>query len=121
MTVISRVPPGGSSGAGRLRPYSYPEAPSRETGIAEPLPCGRRSKAKLCKTAGRTIIGLRRPPPAGGADAAHGNDAAAKRRGDMAMSSAAFIKARDFLLGCREDYATAYRDFRWPELGQFNW
>ena len=37
------------------------------------------------------------------------------------MSTAAFIKARDYLLGCREDYATAYRDFRWPELDQFNW
>jgi acetyl-CoA synthetase len=37
------------------------------------------------------------------------------------MSTAAFIEARDYLLGCREDYATAYRDFRWPVLGQFNW
>ena len=29
--------------------------------------------------------------------------------------------ARDFLLNHREDYATAYRDFRWPELDEFNW
>jgi acetyl-CoA synthetase len=30
-------------------------------------------------------------------------------------------QARDFLLDHREDYETAYRDFRWPELGAFNW
>src|SRR6201990_541179 len=34
---------------------------------------------------------------------------------------AAFLAARDFLLRHREDYATAYRDFRWPQLGEFNW
>jgi acetyl-CoA synthetase len=33
----------------------------------------------------------------------------------------AFREARDFLLAHREDYATAYRDFRWPELDRFNW
>ncbi|MFJ2692238.1 AMP-binding protein [Pseudomonas sp. NPDC087336] len=32
-----------------------------------------------------------------------------------------FIKARDFLLAHRTDYATATRDFRWPQLNQFNW
>jgi acetyl-CoA synthetase len=32
-----------------------------------------------------------------------------------------FIAARDFLLEHREDYATAYRNFRWPELDRFNW
>jgi len=35
--------------------------------------------------------------------------------------AAAFLAARDFLLQHRTDYATAYRDFRWPELGEFNW
>ena len=34
---------------------------------------------------------------------------------------AAFLAARDFLLQHREDYATAYRDFRWPQLSGFNW
>ena len=34
---------------------------------------------------------------------------------------AAFLAARDFLLRHREDYATAYRDFRWPQLVEFNW
>ena len=34
---------------------------------------------------------------------------------------AAFLAARDFLLRHREDHATAYRDFRWPELDEFNW
>src|SRR5512135_2052692 len=33
----------------------------------------------------------------------------------------AFLKARDFLLQHREDYDTAYRDFRWPQLDEFNW
>ena len=37
------------------------------------------------------------------------------------MPAEAFIAARDFLLGCREDYQTAYRDFRWPVLDRFNW
>ncbi|TCK25112.1 AMP-binding protein [Pseudonocardia endophytica] len=32
----------------------------------------------------------------------------------------AFYTARDFLLTHREDYETAYRDFRWPELDEFN-
>jgi len=36
-------------------------------------------------------------------------------------SVGAFVAARDFLLQHREDYATAYRDFRWPQLGAFNW
>src|SRR5271170_7735166 len=39
----------------------------------------------------------------------------------MAGSAAAFLEARDFLLAHRENYATAYRDFRWPVLGRFNW
>ena len=34
---------------------------------------------------------------------------------------AAFLAARDFLLQHRDDYATAYRDFRWPQLTEFNW
>ena len=33
----------------------------------------------------------------------------------------AFRAARDFLLAHREDYATARREFRWPELDDFNW
>ncbi|WP_216210833.1 AMP-binding protein [Amycolatopsis aidingensis] len=36
-------------------------------------------------------------------------------------SMQAFQAAREFLLRNREDYPTAYRDFRWPELGEFNW
>src|SRR5438874_2157337 len=36
-------------------------------------------------------------------------------------SSLAFSAARDFLLANRTDYDTAVRDFRWPELGEFNW
>ncbi len=35
-------------------------------------------------------------------------------------ASEAFYAARDFLLEHREDYDTAYRDFRWPELEEFN-
>jgi acetyl-CoA synthetase len=32
-----------------------------------------------------------------------------------------FLAARDFLLAHRDDYETAYRDFRWPQLETFNW
>ncbi len=37
------------------------------------------------------------------------------------MTAAAFKAARDFLLAHRTDYATAYRDFRWPQMDHFNW
>ncbi|MBL8690631.1 MAG: AMP-binding protein [Rhodospirillaceae bacterium] len=37
------------------------------------------------------------------------------------MSVDAFLAARDFLFRTREDYQTAYRDFRWPKLDRFNW
>src|SRR4051794_3201915 len=37
------------------------------------------------------------------------------------MTAAAFKAARDFLVAHRTDYATAYRDFRWPEIRNFNW
>ncbi len=33
----------------------------------------------------------------------------------------AFLAARDFLFQHREDYETAYREFRWPQLTRFNW
>jgi len=32
-----------------------------------------------------------------------------------------FLAARDFLLAHRSDYETAVRDFRWPQLDEFNW
>ena len=32
-----------------------------------------------------------------------------------------FRALRDLLLDQREDYAAAYRDFRWPVLDEFNW
>ena len=34
---------------------------------------------------------------------------------------AEFLRARDFLLAHHDDYATAYREFRWPRLDEFNW
>ncbi|MDX2156450.1 MAG: AMP-binding protein [Hyphomicrobiaceae bacterium] len=37
------------------------------------------------------------------------------------MSGSAILEARDFLIRHRTDYETAYRGFRWPELGSFNW
>jgi acetyl-CoA synthetase len=37
------------------------------------------------------------------------------------QSVQAFLSARDFLLAHREDYETAYHDFRWPQLNTFNW
>ena len=39
----------------------------------------------------------------------------------MNRSAQAFYEAREFLLTHREDYATAVRDFRWPEIDEFNW
>jgi acetyl-CoA synthetase len=36
-------------------------------------------------------------------------------------SSKAFFEARDFLQRYREDYETAYRQYRQPELSEFNW
>jgi acetyl-CoA synthetase len=39
----------------------------------------------------------------------------------MADERAAFRAARDFLLAHRDDYATAFRDFSWPDLEHFNW
>jgi acetyl-CoA synthetase len=32
-----------------------------------------------------------------------------------------FLAAREFLLAHREDFDTAYADFQWPELDEFNW
>ncbi|MFF0343238.1 AMP-binding protein [Kribbella sp. NPDC004875] len=32
-----------------------------------------------------------------------------------------FRAARDFLVAHRDDYETAYRDFRWPAFERFNW
>lgn len=37
------------------------------------------------------------------------------------MSAGPFVRARDFLLQHRTDYAAAMRDFRWPALETFNW
>ncbi|MGI9001570.1 MAG: AMP-binding protein [Pseudonocardia sp.] len=39
----------------------------------------------------------------------------------MTPSAPAFYAAREFLVAHREDYDTAYRDFRWPEIDEFNW
>ena len=36
-------------------------------------------------------------------------------------STELFRRARDFLVEHREDYETAYREFRWPVLDRFNW
>jgi acetyl-CoA synthetase len=36
-------------------------------------------------------------------------------------ATSSFRTARDYLLDHREDYDGAYRDFRWPELTDFNW
>lgn len=39
----------------------------------------------------------------------------------MNQSAQAFYAAREFLFAHREDYEGAYRDFRWPEIAEFNW
>jgi acetyl-CoA synthetase len=38
-----------------------------------------------------------------------------------ASSTGKFRAARDLLLERREDYEAAYREFRWPQLNEFNW
>ena len=40
---------------------------------------------------------------------------------DSAAPTAAFRAARDLLLGYRNDYESARREFTWPELDEFNW
>src|SRR5688500_16871565 len=42
-------------------------------------------------------------------------------RSAASPSQANFYAAREFLVAHREDYETAYRDFRWPEIDEFNW
>ena len=37
------------------------------------------------------------------------------------MTTATILDARNFLVAHRTDYVTAYRDFRWPSLTNFNW
>jgi acetyl-CoA synthetase len=39
----------------------------------------------------------------------------------LTRSGKAFIDARDFCLRHRIDYETAVREFRWPQLDDFNW
>ncbi len=41
--------------------------------------------------------------------------------GTRTQSLKAFLAARDFLFQHRDDYETAYREFRWPQLTEFNW
>ena len=43
------------------------------------------------------------------------------RVGATGQGLKAFLKARNFLLANHEDYETAYRDFRWPQINKFNW
>src|SRR5262245_16103397 len=40
---------------------------------------------------------------------------------ETGTATARLRAARDFLLTHREDYATAYRDYRPPDLDEFNW
>ena len=39
----------------------------------------------------------------------------------MNPSTQAFYAARELLFTHREDYDTAYREFRWPQIDEFNW
>ena len=40
---------------------------------------------------------------------------------ETGVATARLRAARDFLLAHREDYETAYREFRWPAVDPFNW
>jgi acetyl-CoA synthetase len=48
-------------------------------------------------------------------------DSLMKKERNAESKASSFREARDFLLRHREDYATAYEQFRWPELAEFNW
>src|SRR5665811_529680 len=41
--------------------------------------------------------------------------------GKQMSATEKFIAARQFLLNHRTDYEKAYREFRWPDLTDFNW
>jgi len=43
------------------------------------------------------------------------------KRPPYGSGASAFVAARDQLLALREDHAAACREFRWPQLGEFNW
>ena len=43
------------------------------------------------------------------------------KRPPYGSGASAFVAARDRLLALREDHAAACREFRWPQLGEFNW
>jgi len=40
---------------------------------------------------------------------------------ERTTSTQSFLAARDLLLRHRTDYDTAYREFAWPALDEFNW
>src|SRR5262245_9706975 len=40
---------------------------------------------------------------------------------NLASSAAEFLRARDFLLANRSNYAKAYQEFEWPALERFKW
>src|SRR5262245_15671371 len=42
-------------------------------------------------------------------------------RPNVTTDSKAFLEARDFLLGHRDDYDAACRGFAWPRFDEFNW
>jgi len=43
------------------------------------------------------------------------------KRSPYGSGASSFVAARDRLLALREDHAAACREFRWPQLGEFNW
>ena len=51
----------------------------------------------------------------------HGDTIGRGRRADTMVAIVSLGSSRDFLLRHRTDYATAVREFRWPELRHFNW
>ncbi|MGE5170510.1 MAG: AMP-binding protein [Rudaea sp.] len=48
-------------------------------------------------------------------------ESVASRASEADARARGFLEARDFLFAHRADYATAVRDFRWPQLSHFNW
>jgi acetyl-CoA synthetase len=73
-------------------------------------------------TADGGLIGAKASPDAPFRPSCAGVPSEKRSRREEAMRDIdAFLAARDFLRRHRTEYETAYRDFRWPVLGRFNW
>lgn len=80
-----------------------------------------RSSSKNKRPAAKTKV-KKRPAPRKAAVRSRRTATKTSRPGSRTSGgAAAFLRARDFLVHNREDYESAYRGFKWPQLERFNW